>query len=182
MYVSCQYKRGNTELFQIITTRLRDRQHPQHYPTHQNTTLFTKAHFNEIPDILIIIIIIIIMIIIIIIIIISQQKRNRNASELFYTEHDQRFSCTRKGRKIPLQAFLSNKITLFRKFGIFSQFFGDILLYRNYFMFPRHFSKNLSRFAEEFPVKQALDLGHQRAATPLRVNVFVDVIFSRERV
>ena len=91
------------------------------------TTLLTKAHFNEIPDIIIIIIIIIVIIviiviiiiiviivivivivivmviiIIIIIIIISHQKRNRNARELFYTEHDQRFFSTRKGRKIQI--------------------------------------------------------------------------------
>ena len=29
VYVSCQYKRGNTELFHVITTRRRDQQQPE---------------------------------------------------------------------------------------------------------------------------------------------------------
>ena len=40
----------------------------------------------------------------------------------------------------------------------------------------------LSFVLSKFSVKQALDLGHLSVAIPLRVNVFIDVVFSRERV
>ena len=52
---------------------------------------------------------------------------NCNTRELFYTEHGQRFSFTRKVRKIHM-GFYGHlcPITLFRKFGISSQFFVDI--------------------------------------------------------
>ena len=46
---------------------------------------------------------------------------NRNTRELFYTEHDQRFSFTRKGRKIHMG--LSRR---FCPIKLPSQFFGDI--------------------------------------------------------
>ena len=49
-------------------------------------TLFIKAHFNDIPDL--------------IIFKSQQKKKNRNTRELFYTEYDQRISSTRKGGKI----------------------------------------------------------------------------------
>ena len=92
-----------------------------------------------------------IIIIIIIIIIRYQQKRNRNTRELFCTEHDQRFSSTRKGRKLqmgPSRHFcpiklpsagnlkypLNFSVTFKEKIPNFPSF--NILLYRNYFMFP----------------------------------------------
>ena len=99
--------------------------------------------------------------------------------KLFYTEHDQRFSSTRKGRKIhmslsrrfcPIKLPSSGNleyppnfsVTFTEKISNFPSF--NILLCRNYFMFPCHFPKNFSRFAEEYPLKQALDLGHRRVA------------------
>ena len=98
MYVSCQYKR-DTELFHIITTRRRDQQqseirlHSQAKSPQVITyvSLLFEAVETSTPEIparqeLLFVI--------------YQEKRNRNTRELFYTEHDQRFSSTRKGRKI----------------------------------------------------------------------------------
>ena len=53
-------------------------------------------------------------------------------------------------------------VTFTEKFSSFPSY--NILLCRNYFMFPWHFPENLSRFMDEFSVKQALDLGHLRVA------------------
>ena len=70
-------------------------------------------------------------------------------------------------------------MTFTEKISNFPSF--NILLYRNYFMFHWHFPENLSRFAEEFPVKQALNLGHLRVAVSPARKLFIDVIFPRER-
>ena len=151
---------------------------------------FWNSNNNSREKIIIIIIIIIFIIIIIIIITISfiiyiyQQKRNRNTRELFYTEHEQRFSSTRKclSSSWNLNYPLNFSVTFTEKIWNFPTF--NVLLYRNYFIFPWHFPENLSRFAEEFPVKQAFDLGHLRVAIPLaRKCIYRCYLFNlRERV
>ena len=52
-----------------------------------------------------------------------------------------------------------------------------ILLYRNYFMFPWHLSENLSTFAEEFPLKHALDLAPKGCNPPARKSIYRCYIF-----
>ena len=112
---------------------------------------------------------------------------------ILHSEHDQCFSSTRKGRKIhmglsrhfcPIKLpssgnleYLPNfSVTLTEKISNFPRF--NILLYSNYFMFPWHFPENLAKFAEEFPVKQALDLGHLRVAIlPTRECIYGCYIF-----
>ena len=68
---------------------------------------------------------------------------------------------------------LNFSVTFTVKISNFPSF--KILLYRIVITscFPNISPKNLSRFAEEFPVKQALDLGHLRVAiSPARKSIY----------
>ena len=71
---------------------------------------------------------------------------------------------------------LNSSMIFTKKISNFPSF--NFLLCRNYFMFTWKFSENFSRFAEEFPVKQALNLGYLTVAIlPARKCIYRWYIF-----